>query len=682
MKKIQASISLFASMVFLLLISFILASVYSARIQGSRVMVNTALCMGLDSVFAGFDEELFSEFGVLLLEGARETNSIDRDMLAEKLLGFMNYNIEVDKELLFCKHTDLYGINLMGVSVGSVVKPTDEGGLIWQDMVVDYEKYAKVIDLAADYMEMEEQNEEAVAVDAICTQMMVVSDKIMLVNSGTRAIVQYIDGVICLEEGMNINEPVATGNFFKQFCPFEKTMENVNITYPTIYNAACNYIKNPYDYLNAAQEKIIKGESCEGEITGLKNLVTTAKTALDSALVIFEEVEISKNSIDGEISTLNTLIENSSEVLREETKTGIMEEYKIISEYEEILTKDICDIETMGKSLRNDKEVLDEILLKLEGQTISDSNQINEIKTLIESFTLDGVHFEYSKLQSGVGDTEVVDALTVLLQEGFLELIIPADETVSKRAVVETKLASSVCETNKAVDIQSRGNPETILAKRIIYTEYVMDNFVSFTDKEEGAALNYEVEYVLFGNDKDAENLTAAIFTIATIRSGTNMVYLLTDSDKRNSAYTIAANMVGTAKIEPLIRAIQFTLLYLWAYAEALMDVRILLQGEEIAIAKSEETWQLSLSDLLSMSLDGEPVKQEGISYEGMLRFLMYLADDGKKSAYTMDLVELKMIKKGRKDFRLCRYIYGIEATVSYSVAGGYSRTEKAVYTY
>ncbi len=687
MRRIRGSVSLFAAMVFLLLVSLIITTIQAARIQGGKVMVSTALSMGLDSVFAGFDKELFEEFGVLLLQGSESGNAVDKDVIAAELLGYMDYNINADKDLYFTNHTDFYGIELMGASIGSVVKPTDEGGLIWQDMVVDYEKYAKVIDLAADYMEMEEQTEEAKAVDAICTQMTIVTDKIMIVNTGTRGIVRYIDGVLCPGEGINLNEPVATGSFFKQFCPFEKTMENVNINYPTIFNAACSYMSNPLTYVESALTKNNNGESCESDLTSLKNLVASCKASLDSALVIFQEVEISQAAIDGEIALLDGLISDNSQVLQETTMEGIMEEYEVLSEYKEILVRDICDIDSMGSSLRKDQLLFNEILTIINAMDYTQTKEvinenINSIKSLINEFTLEGVCFEYSRLVTGDGDTQVLDEVSGFLEDGFLSLIIPADSTLSKRQVFETDLASSICDTYKAADIQSQGNTGTVLAKRIIYTEYVMDNFASFTDEEEGAALNYEVEYILYGNKSDADNLTAAIFTIATIRSGTNMVYLLTDSDKRNSAYMIAANLVGTAKVEPLIRAIQFTLMYLWAYAEALMDVRLLLQGEEIAIAKSDETWQLTISNLLSMNLEGEAVEQKGINYEGMLRFLMYLTDDGTKSAYTMDLVELEMIKKGRKDFRLRRYIYGMEATVSYKLAGDYSYTEKAVYTY
>ena len=499
--------------------------------------------------------------------------------------------------------------------------------------------------------------------------------------------IRYIDGVVCYAEGINLNEPVATGSFFKQFCPFEKNMENVNITYPTIFNASSGYMSNPLAYVDTAIIKNNNGESCESEMTSLKNLVSSCKTSLDSAMAIFAEVELSQSTIDSEITILDNLISDSSDVLQEATKTGIMEEYDVLSDYKEILVKDICDIDAMGVSLRKNQSVFNEILTLINGMDYSQPKEviaesINNIKAKINEFTLDGVCFEYSKLVVGDGNTQVLDEVSGFLEEGFLGLMIPSDSTVSKRQVFETDLASSVCDTSKAIDIQCQGNPGTTLAKRLIYTEYVMDHFVSFTDEKDGAALNYEVEYVLYGNKSDADNLTAAIFTIATIRSGTNMVYLLTDSDKRNSAYMIAANLVGTAKIEPLIRVIQFTLMYLWAYAEALMDVRILLSGEEIAIAKSDETWQLTLSNLLSMNLEGEAVKQKGISYEGMLRFLMYLTDDGTKSAYTMDLVELAMIKKGRKNFRLKGYIYGMEATASYELAGDYSSTEKAVYTY
>lgn len=687
MKKIRGSVSLFTAMIFMLLLSLIITTIESARIHGSKVMVSTVLSMGLDSVFAGFDKELFSEFGVLLLQGKDGGNGINKDYLASVLTKYMEYNLEADKDLYFTNHTDLYGIELMGAAIGSVVKPTDEGGLIWQDMVVDYEKYAKVIDLAADYMEMEEQSEEAVAVDKICTQMLVVTDKIMVVNTGTREMIQYIDGVYCYSDGINLNEPIATGSFFKQFCPFEKTMENVNISYETIFNAACNYMSNPLDYIETALVQNSNGESCEQSINNLKNFVTSCKQSLDSAMVIFAEVEESELTIDDEIATLDGLISDNEEVLLDATMDGIMEEYDALSDYNEILAGDICDIEVMGKTLRNDIEVFNEILSKINAMDYTKSKEeieadINSIKDSILKFSLEGVHFEYSKLVAGNGDTAVLDEVSGFLTDGFLGLIIPSERELSKRQIHETDLASSICDTSKALDVQSQGNPGTILAKRMIYTEYVMDNFSSFTDDEEGAALNYEVEYVLYGNKSDEDNLAAAIFSIATIRSGTNMVYLLTDSDKRNTAYMIAANLVGTAKIEPLIRAIQFTLMYLWAYAEALMDVRILLEGEEITLAKTDETWQLTIENLLSMNLEGEAVEQKGVNYEGFLRFIMYLTDDGKKSAYTMDLVELAMIKKGRPKFRLKNYIYGMEATVSYSVDDKYYYTEKAVYTY
>ena len=687
MRKIKGSVSLFAAMIFLMLVTLIITTIESARIQGSKVMVATALSMGLDSVFAGFDEELFSEFGVLLLQGKEEGNAVNKDYLASKLGEYMSYNIDVEKNSFFNNHTDLYGIELMGVSIGAVVDPLEEGGLIWQDMVVDYEKYAKVINLAADYLGVQEKTEEAKAVDEICAQIMVVSDKIMVVNTGTREIIQYIDGVFCYEDGMDINNPVATGSFFKQFCPFEKTMENVKITYPGIYNAACNYMENPLEYIETALALNKEGKSCEESINGLNNLVSSCKASLDSAMVIFEEVESSQLSIEDELVVLDNIITKNDSVLEETTKEGILEEYAVLSEYSEILVQDICDIETMGKSLRKDGEVFNQILNKISLMDYSKTPEeiekdINEIKELILEFTLEGVCFEYSKLVYSDGDTSVLDEISGSLEEQFLQLIIPKDATLSKRMIHETDLASSVCDTSKAGEVQSKGNPGTTLAKRMIYTEYVMDTFYSFTDEKEGAALNYEVEYILYGNKADEDNLVQAIFAIATIRSGTNMVYLLSDYDKRTAAYTVAANLVGTAKIEPLIRVIQFTLMYLWAYAEALLDVRILLEGKEIAIVKSDETWQLSISKLLSMELDGEAPEQKGINYENFLRVLLYLTDDGTKSAYTMDLVELTMIKKGRTKFRLKNYIYGLEATVSYSVAGKYYYTEKAVYMY
>lgn len=69
MRKIKGSVTLFVAMIFLLVITVIMTVITSARIQGAGIMVSTSVSCSLDSVFAGYDNELFDKFGVLLFKG-------------------------------------------------------------------------------------------------------------------------------------------------------------------------------------------------------------------------------------------------------------------------------------------------------------------------------------------------------------------------------------------------------------------------------------------------------------------------------------------------------------------------------------------------------------------------------------------------------------------------------------
>ena len=687
MKKVKGSVSLFVAMIFLLVVAVVVSTIQSARIQGGKVIAATALNMGMDSLFANYDNELFSQFGVLLLNGASEDGKLDKDVLAGALNMYMEYNIDVSKDLYFASNMDLYGITINGILVEDIIRATDGGGLIWQDMVVDYEKYAKVVNLAAEYLGVEGQTEEAKAVDSICTGMNAVSTKIMVVNEKARAMIVKVDGIVCDKNGVDQDYPGTVAYFFKQFCPFPKTMEGLNIHSQKLVDAIKSNLNDPFSMINEAIKRTIREEKCDDIIKKISKNANTSLIYLNEAIALMTEVQNSQLEIDREIENLDNLINSNAELIEDETMKGIMEQYDAICSYNEILLRDICDVETMSKALKENKVVITNIYnacrnINYDCGFTEIKKQLQSIQAEILKISFEGISFNYENLKPSEDNTDILNEISEFLEVGVMSLLVPEGTSVSTRTITETDLASTVTDTSIAAEIQKESDINTILTKRIIYTEYVMDNFYSFTDKKEGAALNYEVEYILFGKEKDVDNLTAAAFAMATIRSGTNMVYLITDSDKRNDAYQVAFNLVGTAKYEPVIRIVQFALMYLWAYAEAILDVKILLEGKDITLKKSDETWQLSIENLLSMNLDGEPPQQNGISYEEFLRLLLYMTDDGKKSAYTMDLVELWMISKGRKKFRLKYCLYGLESQLTYSLSGGYSYEEKAGYTY
>lgn len=694
MKNLKGSVSLFAAMVFLLVASVITATIRSARIHGAKVMVRTASSMALDSVFAEYDCRLFSEFGILLFDGKQGNKEISKEVLEGKLWNYMQYNLDTDKELYFSDSADLYGITGNGVSVDRLISATEHGGLLWQDMAVDYEKYAKPINLAAEYLGFEETNKEAQAVQEISDKIVECTEQILKINNKVRVLVGLVDGIKCPETGIDYSKIETEENFIKKFCPFEPTYDNLRINQILLSSIISKEVVNPLLNLEKAEKYIRTGQlkEAEAEIYSISKLAGECLRRIENTDMIGKFVEVDMQALKESLDEADELIHSNSEYLSDEVLEGLAEEIVQIEQYREVMAEEVCDVAAISSAVMRSRAVLEQIvyeisMINVSGDAETVLEQLIQLRATIKSYSFEGLEFNYSSLGISSEDTSLLDALSDFLENGILAIVLPDGKDVSSVAVPRLPdSASNVCGKTKDTSLLTAGGDSvSLLAKNIIYTEYVMDNFASFMDEDGGTVINYEVEYIICGENTDKKNLTETVMRIAALRSGVNMVYLLTDSDKKSEAYTLAASMAGATAIEPVIRLLQYTIMYVWSFAEGLSDVRRLFAGEKIELMKTEDTWNLSFDKLLShdFSNKSDGKNKNGLDYEMFLRILLYLESDSFKAAYTMDLVEFYMIVNYDKEFRLKDYIYGMEISTAYRLKGlSGSYTEKSAYTY
>ena len=215
----------------------------------------------------------------------------------------------------------------------------------------------------------------------------------------------------------------------------------------------------------------------------------------------------------------------------------------------------------------------------------------------------------------------------------------------------------------------------------MLYNEYLFSKFNSYTDSfdsngaliETDDLLNYKLEYILGGNNSDKENLESTILQLSLIREGANLEYLFTDSEKKYESYALALSLLGFTGNYAVIKAGQYLIMSAWAYGEAIIDMRKLFSGERVEFAKNKGNWKLSLQNLLVMDFTSEKSnadKDKGFNYEEYLRVLLYMEKPNNKYYRTMDVIEMKMIEMGNKDFRLKNYIFSLNATAVFSING------------
>ena len=157
---------------------------------------------------------------------------------------------------------------------------------------------------------------------------------------------------------------------------------------------------------------------------------------------------------------------------------------------------------------------------------------------------------------------------------------------------------------------------------------------------------------------------------LLAVRSGLNLIHILSDNAKRAQARELAAVITGAGSITPLILVTTFFVMSVWALGEALMDVKGLLAGRKVMLFKAAEDWTLSVEKLLALGRDGKPDTgggERGLSYLSWLKILLFVEPLVCQEYRIMDVIELNLGQEN-SGFRMRNGVYQVH--ISGSVCG------------
>lgn len=248
---------------------------------------------------------------------------------------------------------------------------------------------------------------------------------------------------------------------------------------------------------------------------------------------------------------------------------------------------------------------------------------------------------------------------------GILELVIPGNKGVSDGQVQAGSLLSRR-EKQKGMPMYEPEKTDTSYTAQILFQQYLMEKLGNYTAPGKGG-LKYQTEYILGGKTGDIENLKSVARRLLLIREGVNMVHLVSDGTKRAQAAGLAAAIASAFLIPPATGVIEAALLLCWAFGESILDVRELFDGGKVPLVKSSADWQLSLENLAELLNGLDSVRrgsEDGMSYEDYLQVLLLGVSREEKITRAMDMIELCVREKGRKNFRMDSCIVAAEVSV------------------
>ncbi len=280
----------------------------------------------------------------------------------------------------------------------------------------------------------------------------------------------------------------------------------------------------------------------------------------------------------------------------------------------------------------------------------------------VQEELISGFAGELAQTEAVGGAVEMFSYFAGIIGHSALEMVMPqgihvsdastqADETVSQR----TRLTGYGTFSQK-YDIPPLSGG--------LFDTYLLEVMGKATDEQKDTGLSYEIEYILAGKPTDRENLEDVTGRLLMVRTASNLRFLKESAAKQAEITETAAFLATVLLIPEGEPALQEAITFIWAYAEAMMDVKALLSGKKVPLTKDETSWTLSLGGLMSYErshAEGWESKEteDGWTYAEYLRMLLALGKREDKCMRALDLIEINL-SEGREhafkaDHAICR---------------------------
>ncbi len=186
---------------------------------------------------------------------------------------------------------------------------------------------------------------------------------------------------------------------------------------------------------------------------------------------------------------------------------------------------------------------------------------------------------------------------------GILTLVAPGED-ISMKGVRKESLLSGRSITKKGDGLCGRDG--TGMAGKLWFEMYVKEHCGSFLEPKQEGVLAYQMEYILAGKDNDTDNLKSVVNRLLLIREAANVTYLFSDAAKMGEAEALALSIASAAGAPLLTEPLKISLMFAWAFAESVWDVRQLLRGRDVPIIKTAADWHYSLEGMMGYMTDTE----------------------------------------------------------------------------
>ena len=587
-KQFSASITVFLSLIFVLVAALVLTIAESARTISQKLYMQTALNSAMESLFSEFHRPLWENYRIYALEYR------DDKLLQEELEGFTSLYTEA-KDLFPCK-----------VEKEDFLFPNR--GILCEDHYFEEEvlEYMPAL-LAKDAIEfLGEKKEDTEALATLedfqkkekeSKSIEELQKKYSLSHRDIEALEGLIETIdmeckACATQHKNGAKALSAHNpgaFYSSCAGFTAGLERIQQTVPRYQSTA-----------DSLREKVAQlRQHFEEE---KPNLEEDGIAAIEAELSSYDQYLDAEGSIRQNIEALPPKCDS----LKAQAETVKQE----VKDFEEWLEE-----EREARRENEDEEDDDEEDLSQEIQDFYHSAEAEW-----NSFSLPAYNGQVTKINKQ--NRKALENLRNLGKKKLLEYLLP--EGVPCPSDDEKYAVPPGFSTN------SKANPLQVG----LLGEYSLRYFHSYHKKDDDKSIPYsgangmEVEYLIHQRKSDYANLSAQVLSLLAFREAMNFIYIMKSPEMREEAKAFVTAFLAVTLNPIVIEVFTLFVIGIWAFAQSLIDVRQLLDDKRVPLMHSEESWRLSLSHLLTFNINEEGGDENqgkhGLSYQDYCRAFLF----------------------------------------------------------
>lgn len=191
-----------------------------------------------------------------------------------------------------------------------------------------------------------------------------------------------------------------------------------------------------------------------------------------------------------------------------------------------------------------------------------------------------------------------------------------------------------------------------------LFQSYLFEKCGNYQKEKPGALLKYQIEYIIFGENSDKANLSAAAERIFQWKFIDHIDFYFNNEGKYAEAEAIAQSLHGVKLKPELLEPVTESILYAWAFAESINDAHTVMEGGRIPLRRTTEGFA-----------------ETGMNYEQYLWLMLSCNKEETVNLRAMDIMEMDIRQTAyNESFRMdwCLESYRARVTAADQWGGTY----------